>query len=71
MRLIAQLLLAVIALAHLWFLTLEMCLWTKGGSDFPALNEFGEGAGFSRSRRELENLQRVSRGRSYVRVSAD
>ena len=29
MRLIAQMLIALIALAHLWFLTLEMFLWTK------------------------------------------
>jgi putative membrane protein len=29
MRLIAQILVALIALAHLWFLTLEMFLWTK------------------------------------------
>jgi len=29
MRHIAQILVAVVALAHLWFLTLEMFLWTK------------------------------------------
>ena len=29
MRLIAQILVALVALAHLWFLTLEMFLWTK------------------------------------------
>jgi putative membrane protein len=29
MRLIAQILVAFVALAHLWFLTLEMFLWTK------------------------------------------
>jgi putative membrane protein len=29
MRLIAQMLVALVALAHLWFLTLEMFLWTK------------------------------------------
>jgi putative membrane protein len=29
MRLIAQILVALVALAHLWFLALEMFLWTK------------------------------------------